>query len=254
MSSSANGAPTISENANINPNTVGTGDFNVIAVYFTNVPSQDQPQGSITVQTAPTVRTATYNQRRDDVRAELCLESVYGLLRWRTQQPVGSARQLLRLRHPRCAGRGRSLVFDFRPTIGGSPNPNFDPNMRVPIYRRQPDAILDDTGRSDLSAGALGGATSILQSASGLTLALAARANLRSLRQPHGSERHHRAFTRSRRASIFIKADEKGRVTYILANLRPGKEIPFNKIGDVEKLPSRTIELLPGMSFDQTDR
>jgi hypothetical protein len=38
-------------------------------------------------------------------------------------------------------------------------------------------------------------------------------------------------------ASIFIKADEKGRVTYILANLRPGKEIPFSKIGEVEKAP-----------------
>ncbi len=41
-------------------------------------------------------------------------------------------------------------------------------------------------------------------------------------------------------ASVFVKADEKGKIVYILANLRPGKEIPFARIGQVEKAPVHT--------------
>src|SRR5215813_2837347 len=44
VSSSGGGAPGTSESTVINPNTAGTGDFNVIAVYFTNTPGVDQPQ------------------------------------------------------------------------------------------------------------------------------------------------------------------------------------------------------------------
>lgn len=38
-------------------------------------------------------------------------------------------------------------------------------------------------------------------------------------------------------ASVFVKADEKNRVTYIAGYLRPGKEMPFDKMGQVEKAP-----------------
>ncbi len=41
-------------------------------------------------------------------------------------------------------------------------------------------------------------------------------------------------------SSIFLKTDAKERVTYILASLRPGKEIPFEQLGQVEKAPIRT--------------
>jgi hypothetical protein len=41
-------------------------------------------------------------------------------------------------------------------------------------------------------------------------------------------------------ASLFVKADEKERITYIAAFLRPGKEIPFDKIGQLEKAPVLT--------------
>ena len=37
--------------------------------------------------------------------------------------------------------------------------------------------------------------------------------------------------------SVSVKADEKGRITYISAYLRPGKEMPFDKIGQLEKAP-----------------
>ena len=40
--------------------------------------------------------------------------------------------------------------------------------------------------------------------------------------------------------SIFVKADEKERITYIAAYLRPGKEMPFDKIGQLEKAPVLT--------------
>jgi hypothetical protein len=40
--------------------------------------------------------------------------------------------------------------------------------------------------------------------------------------------------------SVFVKADEKERITYIAAYLRPGKEMPFDKIGQLEKAPVLT--------------
>jgi hypothetical protein len=41
-------------------------------------------------------------------------------------------------------------------------------------------------------------------------------------------------------ASVFVKADEKERITYIAGYLRPGKEMPFDKIGQLEKAPVLT--------------
>jgi hypothetical protein len=41
-------------------------------------------------------------------------------------------------------------------------------------------------------------------------------------------------------SSVFVKADEKERITYIAAYLRPGKEMPFDKIGQLEKAPVLT--------------
>src|SRR6266404_3593498 len=60
VNSSGGGAPGTSESTVINPTTAVTGDFNVIAVYFANTPGVDQPQGTITLGTAQSVRTASY--------------------------------------------------------------------------------------------------------------------------------------------------------------------------------------------------
>jgi hypothetical protein len=38
-------------------------------------------------------------------------------------------------------------------------------------------------------------------------------------------------------SAMFVKSDEKKRITYINGFLRPGKEIPFEKIGDTKKAP-----------------
>ena len=40
--------------------------------------------------------------------------------------------------------------------------------------------------------------------------------------------------------SVYVKADDKDRITYIAAYLRPGKEMPFAKIGELEKAPVLT--------------
>jgi hypothetical protein len=44
--------------------------------------------------------------------------------------------------------------------------------------------------------------------------------------------------------SVFVKADEKKRVTYIAAYLRPGKEMPFDEIGQLEKAPVLTDHIV----------
>src|SRR6266566_7417286 len=38
-------------------------------------------------------------------------------------------------------------------------------------------------------------------------------------------------------SAIFMKADAEKRITYLIAILRPGKEIPFEKIGETKKAP-----------------
>jgi hypothetical protein len=56
-------------------------------------------------------------------------------------------------------------------------------------------------------------------------------------------EHEHKVFwqlAKSDFSSLLVKTDDKERITYILGSLRPGKEIPFNKIGELEKAPLLT--------------
>jgi hypothetical protein len=57
------------------------------------------------------------------------------------------------------------------------------------------------------------------------------------------SEREHKVswqLAKTDYGSVVLKADEKERITYIAAFLRPGKEMPFDKIGELEKAPVLT--------------
>jgi hypothetical protein len=45
-------------------------------------------------------------------------------------------------------------------------------------------------------------------------------------------------------ASVYLKADDKERIIYVHGTFRTGKEIPFNKIGQVEKAPIRGENLV----------
>ena len=157
IGSSANGAPSTSESTVINPATVGTGDFNVIAVYFVNTPGVDQPQGTITVAPAQAVRTATYTSGgmtfapNSTVKAQTAASD---------GEP--SSRVDRNGNYYICGIRGVPAgvdlwYFDLRATILTSANPLFDPKMRVPTYRGQPDSPSDAGGQDELSAGALGG-------------------------------------------------------------------------------------------------
>ena len=45
-------------------------------------------------------------------------------------------------------------------------------------------------------------------------------------------------------SAVFVKSDEKKRIIYINAFLRPGKEIPFEKIGDTKKAPLQDVNTI----------
>ena len=45
-------------------------------------------------------------------------------------------------------------------------------------------------------------------------------------------------------SAVFVKSDARKRITYINAFLRPGKEIPFEKIGDAKKAPLQDVNTI----------
>src|SRR2546429_7137065 len=129
-----------SESTVINPNSYGTGDFNVIAVYFTNTPGVDQPHGTITVQAAQVQRTANYLSGGMTFAPNSTTKAQTS-----TRDGEPSSRVDLLGNYYVCGIRGVPAGvdlwdFDLRPKIAGVLNPTFDPNMLVPNYRGQPDS------------------------------------------------------------------------------------------------------------------
>jgi hypothetical protein len=45
-------------------------------------------------------------------------------------------------------------------------------------------------------------------------------------------------------SAVFVKSDESKRITHINAFVRPGKEIPFEKIGDTKKAPLQDVNTI----------
>jgi hypothetical protein len=157
VTNSGGGVPGTSESTAFNPATTGTGDFNVIAVYFTNTPGVDQPQGTITVATAQSNRTATYISGGMTFAPNSTVKAQTS-----TRDGEPSSRVDLLGNYYVCGIRGVPAgvdlwYFDLRPTIAGLTNAKFDPNMRVPTYRGQPDSPSSAAEQDELSAGALGG-------------------------------------------------------------------------------------------------
>ena len=157
VSSSGGGVPGTSESTVINPVTTGAGDFNVIAVYFTNTPGVDQPQGTITLETAQTLRTANYISGGMTFAPNSTVKAQTS-----TRDGEPSSRVDLNGNYYVCGIRGVPAgvdlwYFDLRSKISGSSNPLFDPKMRVPVYRGQPDSPFSEAEQDELSAGALGG-------------------------------------------------------------------------------------------------
>jgi hypothetical protein len=55
-----------------------------------------------------------------------------------------------------------------------------------------------------------------------------------------GDEGEHKIvwqLARSDFSSVYVKADREERITYIMGSLRKGKELSFDKIGEIEKAP-----------------
>ncbi len=161
---SAGGAPQTGEAMSFDPNITGPGDYNVEIVYFACTPAADQPNGTISVVNGPIVRNATY---------------VSGGITFSSNAPC-KAPTAFGDTEPssRIDEKGNSYIcgiqgvpggvdlwyLDLRPTLpdplhpGGTiPNPNYDPNARVPIYRGKPDSPSSVAGQAQLQAGALGG-------------------------------------------------------------------------------------------------
>lgn len=142
------GAPGTSDGAAINPATSGTGKYIVHVVYFT-APPTDQYHGTAEIKSASgtnaSTRTATYVSGGIGFSNNVALKAPATL---RDGEPsnrtdvtgnayVGAIRGF---------PAGVDLwLFDLDPT-----SPTYDPHMRVPIYRGQPDAFSPSPLLGDL--------------------------------------------------------------------------------------------------------
>ena len=138
VGSSGNGAPQTSEESAIDPGATGTGVYTVHVVYFTVTPMVDQYQGSASVQAKPVARTATYVQGgisfSSSVRLKAPVARRDGEPSNRTD-PAGNAY----VTAIRGVPAGVDLwFFDLNPASA-----TYDPNMRNPIYRGQPDSFTE---------------------------------------------------------------------------------------------------------------
>jgi hypothetical protein len=149
VAQSAGGAPQTEEAGVVDPLSTGTGIYSVHVVYFTQVPGADQPVGTVAVMKRPQGRFAYY---------------IRGGMTFSPNQTVAcpvsdadgepSSRTDIWGNHYVAGIRGVPAgvdlwYFDLRPSSN-----SFDPNMRNPIYRGQPDAF---TPTDSVQVGADGG-------------------------------------------------------------------------------------------------
>lgn len=149
VANSGAGAPDTDEATSIDPAATGTGLYTVNVVYFSVTPLVDQYHGTATAENKPSGRNAFYVKSgisfSPSVTVRAPVAAADGEPSNRTDQygnhyTVGI----------RGVPAGVDLwYFDLRP---GSPT--YDPNMRHPIYRGQPDSF---TGDDQTSVGADGG-------------------------------------------------------------------------------------------------
>lgn len=148
VASSGDGAPETIEEAGISPSATGVGQYTVVAIYF-SVPPGDQYTGTLDVITAQPERSATYLDGgigfSDDVPVSVPVAAQDGEPSLRVDvcgnAYVGAIRGV---------PAGVDLwYFDLDPA-----SPTFDPHMRNPLYRGQPDSFTQDEA---FSVGADGG-------------------------------------------------------------------------------------------------
>lgn len=151
VASSGSGAPSSLEEAQIDPSSTGTGVYTIHVVYFAGTPQLDQPNGSISVVglSAMPQRQASYLRGGFTFSPNVTVKAPVS-----ESDGEPSSRTDAQGNHYIAGIRGVPAgvdlwYFDLRP---GSRT--YDPFMRNPIYRGQPDSF---TGLDVASVGADGG-------------------------------------------------------------------------------------------------
>ncbi len=148
VGSSGDFVPDTIEESAIVPSSTGVGQYTVVAVYFA-VPPGDQYTGSLRIDTPPVFRQATYIEGGIEFSADIPVSV-----------PVAAQDGEPSLRVDACGNTYVGAIrgvpagvdlwyFDLNPS-----SPTFDPMMRNPIYRGQPDSFTQDEA---FSVGADGG-------------------------------------------------------------------------------------------------
>src|SRR5882762_1723424 len=154
VGSSTGGAPETSEEAVIDPSSTGIGPYYIHTTYFATTPGADQYQGSIKVIKKPAPGTAIYLKGGIQFSPNVADKAPVAA---RDGEPSN-----------RTDNQGNFYVVGIRGTPGGVDlwyndlqpvSPTYDPFLRNPIYRCQPDAITGQvpTPFCSLQLGAAGG-------------------------------------------------------------------------------------------------
>ena len=155
---SAGGAPQTGEATSFDPNIYGTGDYNVEIIYFACTPATDQPTGTITLINGPSVRIASYTSGGMAFSTNTTCKAPTAASDGEPSSRVDVFGNAYVIGIQGVPAGVDLWYFDLRPTLaGGAANPNYDPNMRVPLYRGKPDSPTTVAAQSQLQAGALGG-------------------------------------------------------------------------------------------------
>jgi hypothetical protein len=133
------GAPGTEENSAIDPNNTGTGDYTLRVVYSAVTPAADQYQGSVSVAAQAAARTATYVTGGINFSPNVTARAPVAP---RDGEPSNRTDKLGNFYIAGIRGfpAGVDLWYvDLQPASG-----SYDPFMRNPIYRGQPDAFSPD--------------------------------------------------------------------------------------------------------------
>ncbi|HEY8184471.1 MAG TPA: Calx-beta domain-containing protein [Pyrinomonadaceae bacterium] len=138
------GAPQTEENAAIDPGSTGSGDYTIHAVYFATSGPTDQYQGSVTLKNKTAARSATYVSGGITFSPNVTVKAPVAS---RDGEPSNRTDALGNHYVAGIRGfpAGVDLWYvDLQPSSG-----TYDPFIRNPIYRGQPDAF-SPTNEADL--------------------------------------------------------------------------------------------------------
>jgi hypothetical protein len=164
VGASAGGAPQTGEATSFDPNIYGAGDYNVEIIYFACTPATDQPTGTITLINGPSTRAATYTSGGITFSANTPCKAPTAFSDGEPSSRVDLLGNAYVIGIEGVPAGVDLWYFDLRRTLPNPlhpgktiSNPNYDPNMRVPLYRGKPDSPTTVAAQSQLQAGALGG-------------------------------------------------------------------------------------------------